>query len=70
MAEDETTTLRTGVVLLNILNLCGLIEVDTQIDGRYKIREGNIPTKRLYLVGDGLTQVRLKSFIDSIQEYT
>ena len=68
MAEDETTTLGTGVVLLNILNLCGLIEVDKFVDGKYKIREGDVETKWLYLVGDGLTQVRLKSFIDSIQE--
>ena len=70
MAEDETTTLGTGVVLLNILHLCGLIEVDQLVDGRYKIRQGDTQTKWLYLCGDGLTQIRLKSFIDAIQEYS
>ena len=70
MAEDETTTLGTGVVLLNILHLCGLIEVDKLVDGRSKIREGSseLKSKWLYLCGDGLTQVRLKSFIDAIQQ--
>ena len=68
MAEDETTTLGTGVVLLNILHLCGLIEVQKLVDGRSKIIEGDTNSKWLYLVGDGLTQVRLKSFFDAIQQ--
>ena len=70
MAEDETTTLDTGVVLLNVLHLCGLIEVDKLVDGRSKIREGNKQSKWLHLCGDGLTQVRLKSFIDAIHQYS
>ena len=68
MAEDKTTTLGNGVVLLNILHLCGLIEVDKLVDGRSKIREGDTQSKWLYLCGDELTQVRLKSFIDVIQQ--
>ena len=68
MAEDEITTLSTGVVLLNILNLCGLIEVDKLVDGRSNVGEGDLNTKWLYLFGDGLTKVRLKFFIDAIHE--
>lgn len=39
MVEDETTRLGTSVVLFNMLDLCGLIEVDKLVDGRFKIRE-------------------------------
>ena len=51
MAEDETTTLGTGVVLLNILHLCGLIEVDNLVDGRSKIRQGNTKKNGYIYVG-------------------
>ena len=41
MAEDKTTILGTDGVLLNILRLCGLIEVEKLVDGRSKVCEGN-----------------------------
>ena len=67
MAEDETTTLGTGAVLLQIMDLCGLINVlsGQGVDQRSILQSSDL-TKWLYLVGDGLTQVRLKSFMDVI----
>ena len=55
MVEDETTTLGTCVVLLNILHLCDSIEVDKLVDGRWKIPKESTQSKWLYLCGDGLT---------------
>ena len=59
--EDETTTVGLGSVLLNTLMYSGMINVTSGDADSKKIQVGD-KNKWLYLVGDGLTQTRIKAF--------
>ena len=63
LIEDETTTLGTGVVILNTLELHGLIDI-TEND--YGMKHMKIGANKNYvlLCGDGLLQVRTKKFFE------
>ena len=77
--EDETTNIRCAVVFFEILLNTGLISikytkiqsgVDVKVRENYvvKLVEGN-KHKWIYLIGDGLTHVCLKLFVDIINDY-
>ena len=74
--EDETTNLGCATVFLEILENAGLIRIQRQkfsIGGEEKeklVVETVIGAseKWVYLIGDGLTHVRLKSFVNTIND--
>ena len=74
--EDETTNLGCAVVFLEILKNTGLIDITrkkTLINNEERERlcvslVDESKHKWLYLIGDGLTHVRLKSFVNVITD--
>ena len=70
--EDETTNIGAGQNVVSMLLLRGILEADDS-DGAMgdmnKIRLAeDYEQKWLMLVGDGLTQIRIKTFVDIIQK--
>ena len=74
--EDETTNLGCAVVFLEILENAGLIDTTrkkTTINNEEKERlcvsaVDEAKHKWLYLIGDGLTHVQLKLFVNMIND--
>ena len=66
-AEDETTTLGTGINVLEIMELCGLVQVNKVLNEKTRLKEGD-SSKWLILIGDGLTQNRISSFVDKLHD--
>ena len=75
--EDETTNIGCAIVFFEILQNAGLITISHKksmgFDGKekeklvVKLFDGN-KHKWVYLIGDGLTHVRLKSFVNTIND--
>ena len=63
--EDETTTIGTGVALLNVMGLLGLIKTVVGNDNQKKIIKGDNNNHAL-LCGEGLTQVRVKKILGAV----
>ena len=74
--EDETTNLGCATVFLEILENAGIININrkkTTINGEVKEKlvvdtVAGACKKWVYLIGDGLTHVRLKSFVTAIND--
>ena len=66
-AEDETTTLGTGINVLEIMELCGLVQVNKVLNEKTRVKEGDL-SKWLILIGDGLTQNRITSLVDKLHD--
>ena len=74
--EDETTNLGCATVFLEILENAGLINIERRPFETNGVKSEKLQVttiagashKWLYLIGDGLTHVRLKSFVNAINE--
>ena len=78
--EDETTNIGCATMFFEILQNDGIISITntkytTKVDGKDQDQDKlvvklveNAKHKWLYLIGDGLTHVRLKSFVDTIND--
>ena len=66
-AEDETTTLGTDINVLEIMDVCGLAQVNKVSNEKTRIKEGDL-SKWMILIGDGLTQNRITSFVDKLHD--
>jgi hypothetical protein len=66
--EDETTNIGAAKVVLSLLVLCGILQVIIEGDKkRFKLHT-NYKERRLMIVGDGLSQIRVRTFADLMAE--